>query len=78
MDSTENNVENNVYACLELLYDYIEKNKITNTSVTTALGESNIDGEIWQIQLRLEKKDIYSKTEVVESFVYKSKLNINQ
>ena len=78
MDSTDNNVENNVYACLELLEDYIEKNKITNNSVTTAFGELNIDGEIWQIQLRLEKNDIYSKTEVVESFVYKSNLNINQ
>jgi hypothetical protein len=62
-----NIVEENVYTCLALLDTYIKENNLKGTSVTTALGQTTIDGKLWQIQIRLESEDIISTTEVFET-----------
>jgi hypothetical protein len=62
-----NIVEENVYTCLALLDTYIKEHNLKGTSVTTALGETTIDGKLWQIQIRLESEDIITTTEVFET-----------
>ena len=57
----------NIYTCLALLDTYIKEHNLIGTSVTTALGETTIDGKLWQIQIRLESEDIISTTEVFET-----------
>lgn len=66
----ESTVEENVYTCLALLDTYIQENNLRGTSVTTALGETTINGKLWQIQIRLESEDIISKTGVIETIKY--------
>jgi hypothetical protein len=66
----ESTVEENVYTCLALLDTYIQEHNLKGTSVTTALGETTINGKLWQIQIRLESKDIISKIEVIETVKY--------
>jgi len=62
-----NKVEENIYTCLALLDTYIKEHNLIGTSVTTALGETTIDGKLWQIQIRLESEDIITTTEVFET-----------
>jgi len=66
----ESTVEENVYTCLALLDTYIQENNLRGTAVTTALGETTINGKLWQIQIRLESEDIISKTGVIETIKY--------
>jgi hypothetical protein len=61
------NAADNLCVCSELLETYIEENNLKGTSVTTALGETTIDGKLWQIQIRLESEDIITTTEVFET-----------
>lgn len=63
----DNQFNDNIHLSIDALCTYIEKNGLNGTSVTTPIGEVNIKGKTYQIQIRLESKDILEMFEIIES-----------